>query len=365
MRPNMKILLGVALAAIALSGFAAWAIGRDDGNTIETYYDAEIPPCTPAPTLIKTPAAPKPAGGAWRQEPDSPLGRDEAAAARIGDKIYIVGGHKLLSGVKNPWERWSTDRGIAFDTRTGRYSELPRLPRPVDHAGVAAYQGKLYVAGGWSQGKDTNNFWRFDPKTGKWSDMPPMTHMRGALAAQVVGDKFYAIGGAPPTLPNPDVEALSVVEVFDFDRGEWTRAADMPTPRHHFGAAALDGHIYVAAGRRGTDYHVTAFERYDPTSNSWKSLEPLPQGISAPIMVATDREIVVIGGSDERAHFVTPAVWAFDPAAGSWRRLPDLRLARHAGVGAYGGDRLYVFEGSPCPGYGSTHSAESLAVSRR
>jgi len=360
----MLMLAGAALVAVLTFGLGAWAfgLGRDDGEKVDTYYNAEIPPCSARPDLIKTPSSPAPAPGAWRKEADSPMGRDEAAAAQVGTKVYMVGGHKIISGIKNPWEQWSTDRGVVFDTKTGTYSEMPRLPHPVDHAGAAAYKGDVYVIGGWSQGKDTNDFFRFDPRTGEWSRMPPMKDARGALQARVVGDKLYAIGGSSPTLPNPDVEPLGTVEVFDFNSGAWSRAPSMPTGRHHFGTAVLDGKIYAAAGRHKTNYHVTEFERYDPVANKWEELPRLPQGVSAPTMVATDREIVVAAGADERAPFVTPAVWAFDPATNRWRRLPDLEVARHAGVGAYVNGRIYVFEGSPCPGYGGTQSVESLPV---
>lgn len=361
-RPSIATLLAVAAVLIAASGVAAWVIGRDADNSLPTYYGQEIPPCRITAAGIKRPSSPPPAAGAWRKEPDSPLNREEATGTRIGDKIYIVGGHKLISGIKEPWNQWSTGRSVVFDTRTRKYRDLPDIPQPLDHASAATHRGKLYVVGGWSQERNTNAFWRFDPVTAKWTKMPPMRHLRGALGAQVVGNKLYAIGGTTPTLPDPNVEALKTTEVFDFDRRTWSDAADMPTSRHHLSSATLDGKVYVAGGRQAGNDHLSAFERYDPKRNRWEQLEPIPQGVSDAMAFATDDEVILVGGGDG-GHFVTPAVWAFNPATAKWRRLPDLRQARRSAVGGYVDGRLYVFEGSPCPGYGGTNSAESLAVS--
>jgi hypothetical protein len=70
---------------------------------------------------------------------------------------------------------------------------------------------------------------------------------------------------------------------------------------------------------------------------------------------------VVSGGGDDAGGWITPATWE-RRADGSWRRLPDLSVARHGhGMAALHGS-VYVFGGSPCAGYGSTDSVERLRV---
>ena len=159
----------------------------------------------------------------------------------------------------------------------------------------------------------------------------------------------------------------ATVEIFDLEQGRWLAAPDLPTPRHHSGAAVLDGKLYVAGGRRPGDFSLDAFERFDPDHNEWEALPPIPQGTGGPAVVATDEEVLVIGGGDdmgegERGPWVTRAAWAFDPDQERWRRLPNLHVARHGHAAAVSGDRVYVFSGSPCPGYGMTSSVESLRV---
>ena len=55
----------------------------------------------------------------------------------------------------------------------------------------------------------------------------------------------------------------------------------MPTARSELAAAALDGRIYVAGGiaQWGT---TAAFEAYDPATDRWEELPPLPEAVSPP-----------------------------------------------------------------------------------
>jgi len=77
--------------------------------------------------------------------------------------------------------------------------------------------------------------------------------------------------------------------------------------------------------------------------------------------------LVNTGGGDdtnwrEGGGWTTQAVFEYDPGAGSWTRLADLSHPRHGHVAAALDDRVYVFRGAPCPGYGLTANTESLSL---
>ena len=61
------------------------------------------------------------------------------------------------------------------------------------------------------------------------------------------------------------------------DQGTWSRGAPMPTERGEVGAAAVDGRIYVVGAYSGA---TSANEAYDPTTDSWQALAPLPRGLN-------------------------------------------------------------------------------------
>jgi hypothetical protein len=70
-----------------------------------------------------------------------------------------------------------------------------------------------------------------------------------------VGGKLYVIGGWGETI---DVPKGRVVEIFDTATGAWSAGPVLPQSRDTFGAAALDGRIYVIGGRNSENAWVNS-----------------------------------------------------------------------------------------------------------
>lgn len=100
---------------------------------------------------------------------------------------------------------------------------------------------------------------------------------RAALAAVCVGQYILAIGGW-----TTGGERLNTVECYDPEQNRWTAVAPMQSSRKRFGAVALDGKVFVAAGEGGVVRHekpaVPAMECYDPEHNTWTGVgQSLPE----------------------------------------------------------------------------------------
>ena len=316
-------------------------------------------PCA-ARRNVRTPRRPRPASGDWRREPSSPLARSEVQGATLGGRIYLPGGQDTTSR--------SLDMVLAHDPARGRYDWVPPMPARVDHAVVAAHRGELYVAGGYLDGKPVNLVWRYSPESRRWAQLPSMRIARGGHAGGIIDGRLYVASGAPSTYPEIFAKPYDTLEVYDIAQSRWSFGPPIPTARHHTSAATLHGKLYVVGGRQTDDFSSSAFERFDPAQNRWERLPPVPVGAGGAGVTAASGEVLAIGGDEEGddwelgGGWVTPAAWAFDPARSSWRRLPDLNLARHSGSVATLGGRVYVFEGSPCVGSGRTPAVESLDV---
>jgi N-acetylneuraminic acid mutarotase len=372
----MKILAALLAALALLFGVAvlAYADVIDlPGNwrtQLGLQEEAPNPPCRPG-LYRESPDTPKAGPGKWRFEPEAPKGPVEGSAIEIGPIIYVTNGSAPgnLRGF------------LAFDTRTGRWSEPTRTPIGLNHSQAAVYKGDLYLASGYLDGDEaTDRFWRYDPEASKWTQMPPLDLARGAAGTAVVGDKLYVAGGAPKTFgASAKGSPYGSMEIFDFKTGEWSRGPDMPVPRHHLVAAGLDGKLYVVGGRAGlldtnNDIPPTGeFDRYDPKTEKWERLPELPLPVGYPGITTAAGKVVVVGGEDQTrwedgGGWVTPAAWAFDPKTNRWQRLPDLNVERR-GMGAASVDgRVYVLTGSYCPGIKPngptpTRTVESLPVS--
>ena len=75
----------------------------------------------------------------WERLADMPEARSEMESAVIGESIYVIGGLSNTNRI--------TDSVFVFDTNDESWSIGTSMPLELHHAGVASYDGKLYVVG--------------------------------------------------------------------------------------------------------------------------------------------------------------------------------------------------------------------------
>jgi len=290
----------------------------------------------------------------WAESESLPEKRDEPRAAVVAGNVYLAGGIEQITDFGDPSsvpgvervEVRSLRKFTRFDPRTGEYDELEELPEPLNHIGMVAYDGDIYIVGG--HGNLLNgvapkrDFYRYSPDSRRWSRLPPMPTARGAVAAAVIGDRLYVVGGMVRG------HAVTVAQAYDFGEGTWEDIAPLPEPREHIAGVALDGRLYVIGGRNDDTDSLGTVERYDPDRNRWEKLPDLPIASGGLEAVAFGEAILAMGGGDDRRRLVTGAVQRFDPAAGSWSQLPRMRSPRHGFAAAHVGDAVYTFGGSRC-----------------
>lgn len=296
-----------------------------------------------APPVAATP-------GEWTTLPPMPRPRSELAAAVVDEWIYIVGGFGGPAQVE------------CFHPASGTWATAPDLPQGVHHPGVTALDGVVYVAGGYAEdGAATDALWAFAPGTGAWEARAPMPTARGALGLAAVDGRLYAIGGARERLNGP---VTGVVEIYDPATDSWSSSSDMPTPREHLAVMAGGGRVYAVGGRANGDEdagYASAMEAYDPATDAWESLAPLPTPRGGFTGVYVSGHVVVMGG--ERGSTTFDAVDAYDIAAGDWGSLPPMPTARHGVATAVIGDTVYAIGGSTLAGrVQNTGAAEAIAL---
>jgi N-acetylneuraminic acid mutarotase len=291
----------------------------------------------------------------WGTLPSAPLERSEVAAARIGTFIYVVGG----------FEPTRTSPAVErYDIRRRRWSTVRSMPVAVNHPTAVAYDGDLYVHGGYAANlgltEPTGALQRYDPSRNRWSRLPASPTARAAHAVAVIGHRLYAAGGANET------GSLRSLEVYDFESRRWSRGPSFPPPaRNHTTGVASGGRFYVLAGRDTRNFRAAA--RYDPRRRSWERLPPLhtARGGIASARLSGGR-IVVFGGERLEPGGTTIAeVELFDPRTRRWSSLPDMRTPRHGLGGAALGRRVFAIEGGPTPGFAFTRTIEFLDVPPR
>jgi N-acetylneuraminic acid mutarotase len=233
--------------------------------------------------------------------------------------------------------------------------------------GVAA-NGKMYVIGGWGEGKARGVNYEYDPATDRWTKKQPMPRPAHHAALAAVNGKIYAFGGfvAPANTAIPVGAAWEpIADAYEFNPAtdSWKPLAPLPGKRGSAIAAEVGGKIYVIGGATtmegSKDSFFTAFgparvlstnEVYDPATNTWESRNPMSVPRNHAFSGVVDGKIYVIGGRTGHGFILsatnTDVVEAYDPASNMWS-IPKERMptARSGGASGTDGRRIYVAGG--------------------
>lgn len=297
------------------------------------------------------------AAGAWSTGAPIPVRIAEIAGAALGQSIYVGGG---FTPPGNAIGRWFG----RYDTTDDAWVALADLPTAVHHPMMAAADGRIWSAGGYTAGLNraaaTRRLDAYDPATGAWTAMADMPGRRAAGFMVALGG---AGGGASRVGEGDDggsgaasagaEAALYVVGGigddedrmwrYDIAEGTWSSLPG-PTPREHLGAAASGGKVYVVAGRGFGRGIVGTLEAYDPATGAWTRLTAMPGACGGCTAAATaDGRIHVTGGEGGGRTYNDH--YAYDPAAGTWSVEAPMPTARHGIASAGVGERFYVIGG--------------------
>jgi len=204
-----------------------------------------------------------PATNQWESLTDKTTPVADINAIVIGGKIFVPGG-RLSDGTV-------TDVLEIYDPRQDRWEQGTRLPGGISAYALAAFEGKLYLFGGWDGKKFVDTVYRYDPALDEWREMTGLNTPRGFLGAAVVGGKIYLVGGEDAT------RVLNLVEAYapDLDDGvsnPWERTRPMPEKRSKMGVVGLADNLYVIGGSTLENDSLLGLN-YDPRFDRWSKFE--------------------------------------------------------------------------------------------
>jgi N-acetylneuraminic acid mutarotase len=262
----------------------------------------------------------------WKKGAPFPEPDEELYGVAVNGKLYVMGG----------WDDGKAGGvNYEYDPATDKWTKKQPMPRPAHHAALAAANGKIYVMGGFVPAVDTAlplgaawqpiaNAWQYDPATDSWKSLAPLPTKRGSAVAVEVGGKIYTIGGAT-TMEGP---------VTDDSRGR-------------LGESKKDDQFFSAFGPARV---LSVNEVYDPTTNRWESRSPMSVPRNHAFAGAVNGKVYVIGGRTGQAFILTATntdvVEEYNPLSDTWN-VPKERMptARSGGVSGTDGRRIYVAGG--------------------
>ena len=170
-----------------------------------------------------------------------------------------------------------------------------------------------------------------------WQAQSAMSLARGRLAAVSVGNRIIAIGGETAT------GVIGLVEILDTTTQRWQTGQSKPTPVANVSAVVISGTVIVPGGYTAAGVPTSIVEAYDPISDTWTTLAPLPAPRFAYAIAAYQNRVYVMGGWDGQRYVDT--MFVYDVAANRWTTGTPLPLARGFSAAAALNDAIYMVGG--------------------
>jgi N-acetylneuraminic acid mutarotase len=202
-------------------------------------------------------------------------------------------------------------------------------------------------------------------KPDSWKIKAPMPTTRDNLGVVCLNGKIYAFGGERHPYNQGDITYFNNTEEYDPSTDNWTKLQPMPTPRSSFATVVYAGKIYlfggVIAGYPGPVFMggktlCSLNQAYDPQTNTWETKAPLPENRAYLSANVVRDKIYLIGGlsavslgTGGNTSIVASTTLAYDPANDSWTTKASVPTPVFYHASAVVDDKIYVFSGNTGP----------------
>ncbi len=296
----------IAQPALFRSRFVPWLIGLIGLIALVAIIAFSLRLLSAPPTVTSaTPATLEGAVQRWftRQPLSEP--RDDFALTGydLEQRLYVIGGRR--AGIASA----AVDR---YDPETDRWVRVTDKPTAVSHAGAITLRGLIFVPGGeLADGQVSDQLEIYDPREQRWfrGQSLPAPRSRYALAAWE--GQLYLIGGWDGS------SIRAEVFVYDPVLDRWESGPPLPQARRNAGVTVASGRLYITGGE-GEHGPLRDSAWLEPGANParrWIAIAPLPQPIARPVVVGLSNTLLVF--DSERREGLT-----YDVAADAWSRAP-------------------------------------------
>lgn len=240
----------------------------------------------------------------------------------------LANGSALVIGGENSTAH--LDTAERYDPVSGTFSYVGPMSTPRYGPGaITLLDGRVLVAGGHAGGDHLASAEIFDPTLGVFVPTGSMSAGRSFFAATRLADgRVLVSGGHVLTTPT---FSTATAEVYDPSTGTWSLVGNMTVPRlaPELGLLA-DGRVLVAGGSGGAPAWdaLASAEIFDPVTATFSAVNSMatPRTSFSAVVLPTGKVLVCGGGFGFYSAAGTAEV--FDPATGQWSLAGNMNKPR-------------------------------------
>jgi N-acetylneuraminic acid mutarotase len=155
--------------------------------------------------------------------------------------------------------------GITYDSDTWLEIDIPaNEPTPRRAFGVAEYEGKVYMVGGYTDER-MDELWVWDSSNNAYTQLADLSEAKASSSCIAYNGKIYVFGGQVNSGYTNDFE------VYDIATDSWSILSPTgtgPDARMRATVVEYDGKFYIYGGEAGSSFKNSLFE-YNVSANSW------------------------------------------------------------------------------------------------
>ncbi|XP_078485853.1 kelch-like protein 12 [Ciona intestinalis] len=261
---------------------------------------------------------------------DSLFGALVQYSKKTEKSLISLGGAKSLTKVTK------------FDLQTKQWIQLPDLPVGRDKAAAVVIDDVLYYLAGDLQTDDeytpTNIVHRMKLKEKVliWEKVASMNDKKIEFGAAVLNGTIFVFGGY-----DNNCKILSSGEFYVVSLNKWIQLKPMKIARRGHSIVAHNGHLYSLGGY-GLRY-LCSMERYDPFLDEWKHVAPMQTPRDCFAAVVLNNAIYAIGGHDGKQCLKSVEKYNVDDD--TWVYVGNMNIKRNRHVACVAQNKIYVVGG--------------------
>ena len=261
------------------------------------------------------------------------------------ERLISIGGREIHPHPGLHDELFMFDDDISPNSLINRKNVIS-LPNALSHMQVVQFNNFVYVLGGCTtqcaHGESAvNSVNCYDPRFNSWMPVTPMNNKRAYFFAGVHRNKIFAIGGKFKE------GSLAMGEMYDPESNSWVHIQPMPSAYHAHAGAVLRDHIYISGGY-SNNHFTQDLQRYDANTHQWEDVAPLLTARGWHVMSQANDKLLVFGGCNLNTNQQALPVLqseSYDPTTDQWSLIAPLPISHKEATCVLFQEHVFVLGG--------------------